>query len=312
MNILVTGGAGFIGSNFVHMLVDSHEDYKITVLDKLTYAGNIRNLDDVLDKIVFISGDICDKIHGTYDVIFNFAAETHVDRSIENPYGFIRSNIDGTFNLLEYARRHDINRFVQISTDEVYGSLEVGSASETSVLNPSSPYSASKAAADHLVMSYFKTYDLPILITRSSNNFGPYQHPEKLIPMSILKLLLHSKIPIYGSGNNVRDWIFVSDNCSGIHTVFKYGVPGEIYNIGADNELSNLEVIEHLLGHMHGVLEEDVEFVADRSGHDFRYSINTAKIKKLGWKPIADFDKSISDTIDWYLSRFPIGRCGIC
>jgi dTDP-glucose 4,6-dehydratase len=305
MKVLITGGAGFIGSNFVRRLTFQQPSYEIAVMDKLTYAGSEDNLKGI-DKITFIKQDICDKIEGEYDVIINFAAETHVDRSITNPGDFVQSNIVGTYNLLEYARQHDIYRFIQISTDEVYGStdhnpLSGGSFTENDKLSPSSPYSASKAAADLLTLSYFKTYKLPVLITRSCNNFGPYQYPEKFIPMVISKILSREKIPIYGDGSNIRDWIYVDDNNDAIFTVFQRGVPGEIYNISAGNELTNMDVVNHIIDILPG---GKVSFVHDRPGHDFRYSIDSTKIREFGWEPKYSFDLALRMTVWWYCQEY--------
>jgi dTDP-glucose 4,6-dehydratase len=306
MRFLVTGGAGFIGSNFVRLLVRKYPDAEIVVLDKLTYAGRMENLSDVQNTIIFIHGDIC-KIEdiakaGPCDVLFNFAAETHVDRSISEPDLFVRTDVLGTCNLLNYAIKQDISRYIQISTDEVYGSIRSGSFHETDLLDPSSPYSASKAAAEHLVHSYYKTYGLPVITTRSSNNFGPYQYPEKLIPVLILKALSRQPLPLYGTGLNVRDWLHVDDNCTGIDTAYAKGSPGQIYNIGAGNEKTNLEIARIIL-HSLNMNEDLITFVADRAGHDFRYSIATEKIRELGWQPSHSFDESIKMTIDWYLKN---------
>ena len=304
MRFLVTGGAGFIGCNFVRLLVNKYPDDEIVVLDKLTYAGRRENLVEVQDQITFIHGDICsaDDVEnvGTCDVIFNFAAETHVDRSIIGPDLFVKTDVLGTCNLLDYARKHDVSRYIQISTDEVYGSIRDGSFSETDILDPSSPYSASKAAAEHLVHSYFKTYGLPAITTRSSNNFGPYQFPEKLIPVLILKALANQPLPIYGTGLNIRDWLYVGDNCTGIDAVYSWGIPGEIYNIGAGNERTNIEIAKIILSILHKP-DNQITFIQDRAGHDFRYSISSEKVRKLGWKPAHSFDEAIAGTVEWYV-----------
>jgi len=306
MRFLVTGGAGFIGSNFVRLLVQKYPEIEIVVLDKLTYAGRRENLLDVQKKITFIHGDICRmedvEKAGVCNVIFNFAAETHVDRSITDPESFVKTDVLGTCTLLNYALKHDVSRFIQISTDEVYGSIQNGSFHETDILDPSSPYSASKAAAEHLVRSYFKTYGLPVLTTRSSNNFGPYQYPEKLIPVLILKALSNQLLPIYGTGLNVRDWLYVEDNCTGIDAVYSQGVPGEIYNIGAGNEKTNIEIAKIIL-HLLNKKEDQITFVEDRVGHDFRYSIASEKIRSLGWCPSYFFDDAIKKTIEWYVQN---------
>jgi dTDP-glucose 4,6-dehydratase len=306
MKFLVTGGAGFIGCNFARFLVKKYSDAEIVVLDKLTYAGRMENLQDVMDAITFIKGDICNKNDiaktGKCDVIFNFAAETHVDRSITDPDLFVKTDVLGTCNLLNYAMKQDVTRYIQISTDEVYGSIQNGSFRETDILDPSSPYSASKAAAEHLVRSYYKTYGLPVITTRSSNNFGPYQYPEKLIPVLILKALSNQPLPIYGNGLNIRDWLHVDDNCTGIHLAYAKGSPGSVYNIGAGNEKTNLEIAQIILRTLN--LKEDmIRFVSDRAGHDFRYSIATEKIRSLGWLPEHSFDEAIKKTIGWYVSN---------
>lgn len=307
MRLLITGGAGFIGCNFVRHVLEKHAGYDIVVLDKLTYAGRRENLQDVMEEITFVQGDICDKdaVHGAMegcDLAVNFAAETHVDRSIDNADAFLTTNVLGTHTLLEEARRSDLERFVQIGTDEVYGSAPSGSFRETDPLNPSSPYSASKASADLLARSYFITYGLPISITRSSNNFGPYQYPEKLIPFFILRAIRGEKLPVYGSGDNVRDWLYVADNCEAIDLVLHKGQPGEIYNIGGGNELTNLEITKRILGRLNKP-EDQIEHVSDRPGHDFRYSIDSNKIRSLGWKPDRNFDDALERTIDWYLNN---------
>jgi len=306
MRFLVTGGAGFIGCNFVRLLANKYPDAEIVVLDKLTYAGRMENLQDVKDSITFIQGDICNKNDiaktGNCEVIFNFAAETHVDRSISDPDLFVKTDVLGTCNLLNYAMKQEVTRYIQISTDEVYGSIQNGSFRETDILDPSSPYSASKAAAEHLVRSYYKTYGLPVITTRSSNNFGPYQYPEKLIPVLILKALSNQPLPIYGSGLNIRDWLHVDDNCSGIDLVYAKGSPGSVYNIGGGNEKTNLEIAKIILRTLN--LKEDlITFVPDRAGHDFRYSIATDKIRSLGWSPEHSFDEAIKKTIGWYVSN---------
>jgi dTDP-glucose 4,6-dehydratase len=306
MRFLVTGGAGFIGANFVRLLVNNYPRDEIVVLDKLTYAGRLENLDGVRNRISFVKGDICRTEDiakgGPYDVIFNFAAETHVDRSITDPESFVKTDVVGTCTLLNYALKHNVDRYIQISTDEVYGSTMKGSFREGDILDPSSPYSASKAAAEHLVHSFCKTYGLPVLITRSSNNFGPYQFPEKLIPVLIVKALADQPLPIYGSGLNVRDWLYVDDNCTGIEAVWSRGKTGEVYNIGAGNEKTNLEIARTVL-HLLNKSEDLITFVRDRPGHDFRYSIATEKIRGLGWTPSHSFEEGMRKTIDWYLSN---------
>ena len=302
MRILITGGAGFIGSNFVHYMLKKYPLDKLVVLDKLTYAGRLENLEGVMGKITFIKGDICNKEDvekvGACDVIFNFAAETHVDRSIVDAGAFVKAGVLGTYTLLEYACWHGIEKYIQISTDEVYGSIKSGSFKETDVLNPSSPYSASKAGADLLAMAYHKTHGLPVLITRSTNNFGPRQYPEKLIPLLITNALRDNPLPIYGNGKNVRDWIYVQDNCEAIDYVFREGKIGEIYNVGAGDERTNIEIANLILVNLNKP-KKLIRFVGDRLGHDFRYSVDTAKIKALGWTPRYEFVGALEETIRW-------------
>ena len=311
MKILVTGGAGFIGSCFVRHMLKKHPDYKIVNLDALTYAGNIENLNDVKDNpnYTFVHGNICDKnlvsqIVQDVDCIVNFAAESHVDRSILNPEIFIETNVGGTLNLLENAKKHNIQRYLQVSTDEVYGTLgKSGYFYETTPLAPNSPYSASKASADMLVRAYFETYKTPVLITRCSNNYGPYQYPEKLIPFFISKLLKGEKVPVYGDGLNVRDWLYVYDHCEAIDTGLHKGQIGEVYNVGGHNEKTNLEITKIILKEM-GKDESSIEYVQDRLGHDRRYAIDNNKITtQLGWKPSLTFEEGIKITINWYLNN---------
>lgn len=303
--ILITGGAGFIGSNFVRYMLEKYPNKKIVVLDKLTYAGRLENLKGVMEKIEFVKGDICDAqvvekiVKNDCRVIFNFAAESHVDRSIEGPAVFIKSNVSGVNVLLDAARKFDVEKFVQISTDEVYGSVDEGSFKETSLLNPSSPYSASKAAADMLVNSYFITYGMPVLITRSTNNYGPRQHIEKLIPKMITNAMQNKKLPVYGDGKNVRDWIHVFDNCGGTDFVLNKGKFGEIYNVGGGNEKTNIEIVNLILEELNKP-KELIEFVKDRLGHDRRYSLDCSKIQRLGWEPRVKFEDGIKATIKWY------------
>lgn len=307
---LVTGGAGFIGSNFIHYLLEKYSnEIHITNLDKLTYAGNLDNLKDVesLPNYHFVRGDICDeKIVGELmqgmDVVVNFAAESHVDRSIGAPDDFIKTDVFGTFVLLEAARKHKVGKFVQISTDEVYGSILDGSFTEDSPLMPSSPYSASKAGADRLAYSYFVTYKLPVIVTRCSNNYGPYQYPEKLIPLFVTNALDDKPLPIYGDGKNVRDWIFVSDHCSAIDFLIDNGKDGAVYNIGADNEHNNLEITDGILNEL-GKPQSLKTFVADRLGHDRRYSVDTTKLRNLGWRPKYDFPQAMAETVQWYVNN---------
>lgn len=305
----MTGGLGFIGSNFIRHILNKYKDYSIINLDKLTYAGNPNNLKDIEKNknYRFVKGDICDekivdKLMYGCDFVVNFAAETHVDRSIEDPSSFIKTDVVGTYNLLENVKKHSVKKFVQVSTDEVYGSTEKGSFKETDRLNPSSPYAASKASADLLVLSYHTTYHMPIIITRSSNNFGPYQYPEKLISLAITNLLENKKIPLYGDGLNVRDWIYVLDNCEAIDFILHKGTLGEIYNIGSGNEKKNIEIIQLILAE----LKKDnsfIEHVKDRAGHDRRYALNYQKINKMGWKPRHKFEKALKETVNWYKSN---------
>ena len=307
---LVTGGAGFIGSNCIHYLFEKYgDDIKIINLDKLTYAGNPDNLKNVEQKknYRFVKGDICDEqivndLVSQADVVVNFAAESHVDRSIGAPDDFIKTDIYGAFVLLEAARKHKIIKFVQISTDEVYGSILNGSFKETDVLEPSSPYSASKAGADRLAYSYFVTYNLPVIITRCSNNYGPYQYPEKLIPLFVTNALDDKSLPIYGDGKNVRDWIYVMDHCDAIDFLITKGEDGQVYNIGANNERMNIDITDQILQHLHKP-ETLKAYVTDRLGHDRRYSLDTTKINKLGWRPKQRFEEAIAETIDWYVDN---------
>lgn len=306
MKLLVTGGAGFIGSNFIIHLLGKYPRLKITNLDKLTYAGNLDNLKDIVKNknYRFVKGDICDtkivnKLVKESDALVHFAAETHVDRSIKNAGSFVRTNVLGTYTLLEAAVKYRVKKFVHISTDEVYGSRLTGHFKEGDPLNPSSPYSASKASSDLLARSYYVTYKLPVVITRSSNNFGPRQYPEKVIPLFITNLLDGKKVPLYSKGLNVRDWIYVEDNCRAIDEVLQKGVAGEIYNIGAGNDVKNIDLTQKILKKMNQS-ESMIQEVQDRLGHDFRYAIDCRKIYRLGFKPKMNFDKALSETIDWY------------
>ncbi len=303
---LITGGAGFIGSNFVHYLFDRYPDIEIINLDKLTYAGNLDNLKQCegLPNYKFVKGDICDadlvdQLVKDVDFIVNFAAESHVDRSIGAPDDFIKTDIYGTFILLESARKHGLEKFIQISTDEVYGSIEKGSFKETDPLMPSSPYSASKAGADRLAYSYFVTYKLPVIITRCSNNYGPYQYPEKLIPLFITNAIEDKKLPIYGDGKNVRDWIYVTDHCDAIDFIMRNGEYGEVYNIGSQNERNNLEITELILDGLDKP-KDLMTFVKDRPGHDKRYSLDCTKLSALGWSHHYKINQGLKLTIDWY------------
>ena len=316
MNILVTGGAGFIGSNYVRRILDGTLTgiSSIKVLDKLTYAGNLENFSKTeLNKFELIKADICDesaveKSLFNIDAVINFAAETHVDRSISSAGKFIETNILGTSVLLEKSLRKEINNFIQISTDEVYGSITEGSSKESDPLLPNSPYSASKASADLLCRSYYRTYGFNTKITRCSNNYGPFQYPEKLIPFFVTNLINGKKLPIYGDGYNYRDWIHVDDHCEAIHKVLNHGTPGEIYNIGSCNELNNIE-ITHLILNFFGLDDTNIEFINDRKGHDFRYSVNWDKINvTLGYSPKVDFSTGFEDTLKWYKSKYLLGR----
>ncbi len=310
MKILVTGGAGFIGSNFVryHLLACPNDE--IVNLDALTYAGNIKNLDAVIGNSShsFIKGDIrdvslVDSVVEGVDSIVHFAAESHVDRSIDNASQFLETNMLGTGVLLEAAKKHRVKKFVHVSTDEVYGSIEDGSFTESSPIRPNSPYSASKAASDLLALSYYATYKLPVTVTRCSNNFGPYQFPEKLIPLFITNAKSDKPLPIYGDGLNVRDWIYVDDHCSAVGTVLKNGKSGEVYNIGGGSEKTNIEITDIILKKL-GKPESLKTYIEDRQGHDRRYSINCEKIEtELGWKPAYSFEQSIESTIDWYMEN---------
>ncbi len=305
MKLFVTGAAGFIGSNYVHQVIANSDD-EVTVFDALTYAGNLDNLRDLEGnpRYSFVKGDICDRQAVTeamagHDAVVHFAAESHVDRSIESPDEFVRTNCDGTNVVCDVSRKVGVDRFLHISTDEVYGSIDEGSFSERDPLGPRSPYSASKAGSDLIALSYFTTYELPVIITRSSNNFGPYQFPEKVIPLFVTNLLDGKKVPLYGDGLNVRDWCFVEDNCAGVDLVLRKGVVGEIYNIGAGNEVPNRHLTDRLL-ELCGADESSIEYVADRLGHDRRYSIDTSKVEALGWKPKRELDEALEETVTWY------------
>jgi len=306
VRLVVTGGAGFIGSNFVRFMLQRYDDLEVVNLDKLTYAGNLENLRDVEGdtRYTFVKGDICDDgvvrkaLHGA-DAVVNFAAETHVDRSISGPQDFITTDVLGTHTLLEAVRELGIARYVQISTDEVYGSTETGSFTEESDLAPSSPYSASKAGADLLVLAYHRTFGTPVLITRSSNNYGPWQYPEKIIPLFITNAIDEQALPVYGDGLNVRDWLYVDDNCAGIDAVLRKGDPGEVYNIGGGNEIENLALTREILGLL-DKSPELIRFVSDRPGHDRRYSIDCGKLRGLGWRPLTPFQKGLERTVSWY------------
>lgn len=316
MKILVTGGAGFIGSNFVYYELDNYPNDEVICLDKLTYAGNLETLEIAMKnpKFKFVKGDIADRkfVYDLFekekpDIIVNFAAESHVDRSIENPEIFLQTNVIGTSVLMDACRKYGNIRYHQVSTDEVYGDLPLDRAdlffTETTPLHTSSPYSASKASADLLVQAYYRTYKLPVTISRCSNNYGPYHFPEKLIPLMIANALNNKKLPVYGKGENVRDWLYVEDHCSAIDLIIRKGKIGEVYNIGGHNERTNLEVVKTIIKEL-GKSEDLIEFVTDRPGHDRRYAIDPTKIhNELGWLPATKFDNGIKKTIDWYLTH---------
>ncbi|MBX3007374.1 MAG: dTDP-glucose 4,6-dehydratase [Melioribacteraceae bacterium] len=312
-NILVTGGAGFIGSNFINHILQSHDDYFIVNIDKLTYAGNLENLKPSESKsnYRFIKGDICnheivDYLFNKYSIkyVINFAAESHVDRSILGSEIFYRTNVIGTNVLLEASRRYNVEKFLQISTDEVYGSLgDTGLFTESTPLSPNSPYSSSKTAADMMAMAFYHTYGLPVVITRCSNNYGPLQFPEKLIPLMIINALNNKKLPVYGDGLNVRDWIYVIDHNKAAELVFEKGKIGEVYNVGASREMKNIEIVKLILSKL-GKDESLIEYVKDRPGHDRRYAIDSSKIQnELGWKPTFEFEDAMSSTVEWYLDN---------
>lgn len=316
MKILVTGGAGFIGGNFAHLMVNKYPDDEIVVLDALTYAGNLETLEPVMDKpnFKFVKGDITDRAFiddlfakEHFDMVVNFAAESHVDRSIEDPEIFLRTNILGVQILLDACRKYGVKRFHQVSTDEVYGDLPLDRPDllfrEDTPIHTSSPYSASKAAADLLVLAYHRTFGLPVTISRCSNNYGPYHFPEKLIPLVISRALADEPIPVYGEGANVRDWLYVNDHCTAIDLILRTGRDGEIYNIGGHNEVSNLEVVKTILRALNKP-ESLIHFVKDRPGHDLRYAMDPTKIEtELGWQPEYRFETGIQKTIDWYLTH---------
>lgn len=316
MKILVTGGAGFIGSNFVYYMLNKHPDYDIVCLDLLTYAGNLETLEDAMKnpKFKFYKGDIADRTfvydlfeNEKFDIVVNFAAESHVDRSIENPEIFLKTNIMGTQVLMDAARKYGVKRYHQVSTDEVYGDLPIERTdlffTETTPIKTSSPYSASKASADLLVLAYHRTYGLPVTISRCSNNYGPYHFPEKLIPLVISRALADEDIPVYGKGENVRDWLYVEDHCSAIDRIIHDGRVGEVYNVGGHNERQNIEVVKAILKAL-GKPESLIKYVSDRKGHDLRYAIDPTKMmNELGWEPTIRFDQGIVKTVEWYLNN---------
>ena len=310
MKLFVTGAAGFIGSNYVRWVL-ANSDHEVTVFDKLTYAGNLANIEDVLDdrRCRFVHADICDQDAVTehlpgHDAVVHFAAESHVDRSIADPYAFVHTNTFGTNVLCDVARRAEVQRFLHISTDEVYGSIEVGSFAEADLLTPRSPYSAAKAGSDLIALSYHTTYGLPVVVTRCSNNYGPYQFPEKLIPLFTTNLLDGGTVPLMGDGLNIRDWCYVRDNCAGVDLVLREGTIGEIYNIGGGNEITNRELTERLI-ELTGRDDSAIERVPDRLGHDRRYSVDCSKVTGLGWRLERDFDAGLAHTVDWYRSHRP-------
>ena len=316
MKILVTGGAGFIGCNFVYYMLDKHPEYEIVCLDALTYAGNLRSLDEARKnpKFKFVKGSIADKElvnslfeKETFDVVVNFAAESHVDRSIENPHIFLETNVLGTACLLDASKKFGVKRFHQVSTDEVYGDLPLDRPdlffTEDLPLTTSSPYSASKASADLLTLAFHRTYGLPVTISRCSNNYGPYQFPEKLIPLMIMRAVADESLPVYGEGVNVRDWLYVEDHCKAIDMIIHNGVVGEVYNVGGHNERQNIQVVKTILNRL-SKPESLITYVKDRAGHDLRYAIDPSKITNaLGWEPETDFDSGMERTIKWYLDN---------
>ena len=308
---LVTGGSGFIGSNFVRQMLQNDTNCHIVNLDKLTYAGNPANLVDIEmdERYSFVHGDICDtdvvrQIFHQHkpQIIINFAAETHVDRSIGSPDDFIKTDVFGVFTLLEASKEFGVDLFLQISTDEVYGSIAEGSFCEGDPLLPSSPYSASKAGGDRLAYSYYVTYNLPVIITRASNNYGPFQYPEKLISLFVTNALEDRDLPVYGDGKNVRDWLYVSDHCSAVHFIIENGKLGEVYNVGGGNELQNIHITHQILEQL-GKSTDLIKFVEDRKGHDLRYSLDCSKLKQLGWMSEHSFDEALAETIHWYQSN---------
>jgi dTDP-glucose 4,6-dehydratase len=307
VDVLVTGGAGFIGSNFVRHALKRHPDWRVTTLDKLTYAGRRENLHDVMDnpRHDFVHGDIADAaVSGPLveraEIVVHFAAETHVDRSILAAGEFIRTDVEGTFVLLEAARRAPrLRRFVQISTDEVYGSVASGASCETDELKPRNPYSASKAGADRLAYSYWATYDVPVIVTRASNNYGPYQFPEKVIPLFVTNAIDDIPVPLYGDGRNVRDWLHVGDHCDALDLLIDQGVNGEVYNIGGGSEVMNVDLTHRILDTL-GKPASLIKPVADRPGHDRRYCLDTTKLRGVGWQPRVSFEQGLRDTVDWY------------
>jgi len=312
-NVLITGGAGFIGSNFVRYFLVTREDVRVVNFDKLTYAGNLESLEDVVTnpRYTFIKGDICDRTEVEtaftkfdIDTVIHFAAESHVDRSILGSAVFVQTNVVGTHTLLDVAKDRGVDRFIHVSTDEVYGSLgDAGKFTETTPLHPNSPYAASKASSDLLALSYQHTHGLPVIVTRCSNNYGPYQFPEKLIPLMIVNAFVDKPLPVYGDGLNVRDWLYVEDHCSAIDMVLAKGKVGEVYNIGGNNEWKNIDIVKLILQHL-GKPQSLINFVKDRPGHDRRYAMDATKMKnELGWQPSHTFENGIKETIEWYRQK---------
>ncbi len=307
VQVLVTGGAGFIGSNFVRHALAAHPDWHVTTLDKLTYAGRLETIQDVIDdpRHTFVRGDICDEgvaapLVRRADVVVHFAAETHVDRAIAAAGDFITTDVFGTFVLLEAARHApELRRFIQISTDEVYGSVPDGASRETDELKPRNPYAASKAGADRLAYSYFATYGVPVIVTRASNNYGPFQFPEKLIPLFVTNALDGRPLPLYGDGQNVRDWLHVTDHCRAIDHIIQHGTDGEVYNVGGGNEVRNVDITHRIL-ELTGADPSLIHPVKDRQGHDRRYALDTSKLRALGWRPEVEFGQGLRETVDWY------------
>jgi dTDP-glucose 4,6-dehydratase len=308
MKLLVTGGAGFIGSNFIRYILKKYPEYEIINLDKLTYAGNLDNLKDIegSERYEFVKGDVCDEkivdevVGRGVDAILNYAAESHVDRSITNPKDFIMTEFVGTFTLLEAAKKHGIKKYVQISTDEVYGSIDEGEFTEETPYAPNSPYSASKAGGDHLCRAYHVTYDMPVIVTHSCNVYGPYQYPEKIIPLFSTNILRGKKVPLYGDGKHVREWLYTEDHCRAVDVILHKAKGGDVYNIGSGYEITNVELTQMVLDEF-GVGDEAIEYVDDRLGHDRRYAIDFTKLKtELGWEPTYTFNEALTDTVKWY------------
>ena len=309
MHLLVTGGAGFIGRGYVKYVLAKHPDYRVTVLDKLTYAGRPENLAEFADdpRFRFVRGDIADAsvvdpLMAEVDAVVSFAAETHVDRSLVEPGSFIMTDVYGVYVLLEAAKRCKVSRFLLVSTDEVYGSVETGSSVETDPVEPRSPYSASKCGGEMLARAYFTSFGVPVIITRGSNTYGPYQYPEKMLPLFVTNAIDDQQLPLYGDGLNIRDWLYVDDHCSGIDLALHEGTPGEVYNVGGGNERTNVQMTERIL-ELVGKPKSLIKHVADRPGHDRRYSLDCSKIRKLGWAPAHDWDSAMASTVRWYVEN---------